>query len=222
MRAGPLVLLVEDDSELSAMLVRLLGDEGYDVQAATDGQTGLHLALTVEPDVVVLDRRLPDGDGLEVLARMRAGGLVVPVLVLTAYGTTADRVAGLDAGAEDYLVKPFEVDELLARLRALLRRPGEQLRVLPLGEGHLDVDGVAAVRPDGERVQLSRSEAALLEVLARRPTRVFSREELHDVVFPEAVSDSIVETYVYYLRKKLGTDAVHTVRGVGYRAGELT
>lgn len=219
---GPAVLLIEDDPELNPMLTRLFEAEGYGVLAAVDGHTGLHLALTGSPDVVVLDRRLPDGEGLDVLTRMRAGGVTAPVLVLTAYGTTADRVAGLDSGAEDYLVKPFEVDELLARLRALLRRPGEQVRVFALGEGHLDLDGVAGVRPDGTRVGLSRAEAGLLEVLARRPTRVFSREELRSVVFPDTSSDSIVDTYVYYLRQKLGTSVVKTVRGVGYRAGELT
>lgn len=221
MGTAPVVLLVEDDPQLHRMLSRLLDDEGYDVRAVSDGHSGLHAALTVAPDVVVLDRRLPDGDGLDLLRRMRRGGLIAPVLVLTAYGSTADRVAGLDAGAEDYLVKPFEVDELLARLRALLRRPGEQLRVLGIGAGRLDVDGVAVIRPDGERVELSRTEAALLEMLARRPTRVFSREELQSAVFPETGSDSIVDTYVYYLRRKLGTGVITTVRGVGYRAGEV-
>jgi two-component system response regulator QseB len=221
MGSGPALLLVEDDAKLSAMLVRLFEAEGYDVRTASDGHTGLHLALTADPDVVVLDRRLPDGDGLDMLTRMRSGGLTAPVLVLTAYATTADRVAGLDAGAEDYLVKPFEIDELLARLRALLRRPGEQLRVLELGGGHLDVDGVAAVRSDGTRVELSRAEAGVLEALARRPTRVFSRDELRAEVFPESSADSIVDTYVYYLRRKLGSSVVRTVRGVGYRAGEV-
>jgi two-component system response regulator QseB len=222
MGEAPSLLLVEDDPELNPLLTRLLRAVGYDVLPAGDGQTGLHLALTSSPDVVVLDRRLPDGDGLDVLTRMRAGGLTAPVLVLTAYGSTADRVAGLDSGAEDYLVKPFAVEELLARLRALLRRPGDRLRVLPLGEGRLDLDGLAAVRPDGERVDLSRAEAGLLEVLARRPARVFSREELQAAVFPEATGDSIVDTYVYYLRQKLGAPVVRTVRGVGYRAGEVT
>lgn len=221
MGTASVVLLVEDDPQLNKMLSRLLDDEGYDVRAVSDGQSGLHAALTVAPDVVVLDRRLPDGDGLEVLRRMRRGGLVAPVLVLTAYGSTADRVAGLDAGAEDYLVKPFEVDELLARLRALLRRPGEQLQVVDIGAGQLDISGVAVIRPGGERVELSRTEAALLEILARRPTRVFGRAELQSVVFPDTGSDSIVDTYVYYLRRKLGTEVITTVRGVGYRAGEI-
>lgn len=222
MGEGADVLLVEDDPQLSQMLTRLLQDVGYDVRTARDGHTGLHLALTADPDIVVLDRRLPDGDGIDVLVRMRAGGLTAPVLVLTAYATTADRVAGLDAGAEDYLVKPFEIEELLARLRALLRRPGDQVRMLALGAGRLDLDGVAVLHPGGHRIELSRTEAGLLEVLARRPTRVFSRGELRSSVFPEAGGDSIVDTYVYYLRKKVGPGIVKTVRGVGYRAGEVT
>ncbi len=216
------VLIVEDDPELNPLLTRLLTEEGYETRAVLDGHSAVHQVMTAPPDVIVLDRRLPDADGLHVLTRLRRAGVTVPVLMLTAYGTTADRVSGLDAGAEDYLTKPFEVDELLARIRALLRRPGEQLRVLPLGEGRLDVDGVAAVRATGERVELSRVECALLETLARRPTRVFSRDELRLAVFPETSGDSTVDTYVYYVRRKLGTGVVRTVRGVGYRAGELS
>jgi len=141
--------------------------------------------------------------------------------VLTAYGTVQDRVAGLDAGAEDYVVKPVEAEELLARLRALRRRHQESAELIPLGQGWLDVEGCAARRPDGSVVSLSRTERDLLAALASRPTRVFSREELRERAFAEAESPGAVDTYVYYLRKKLGTAVVRTVRAVGYRAGEI-
>jgi two-component system response regulator QseB len=215
------LLVVEDDTELRDLLGRLLGDEGYLVDTAPDGQAGLHRALTRRYDAMVIDRGLPGIDGLDLIRRLRKQGVAAPVLVLTAYGAVADRVAGLDAGAEDYLVKPFEIDELLARLRALLRRHWPQAEQVQLGEGHLDL-AVRAVRlQDGREVGLSDREMALLETLARRPSRVFTREELQDRVFPAAEAGSIVDTYVHYLRRKLGNDVVRTVRGIGYRAGTL-
>ncbi len=218
---GGRVLLVEDDAVLASLVERLLTGQGYEVVVAGSAHACVHTALTSEVDAIVLDRRLPDGDGLEVLDRLRARGVAVPTLVLTAQGSLADRVAGLDRGADDYLVKPFEPDELLARLRAVMRRPTAQTSWLPLGGGAVDVEGVCAVRPDGSRVELSRAEAALLELLARRPNRVFSRDEVRAVVSPEARSGSLVDTYVYALRQKLGRSVVRTVRGVGYRAGEI-
>ncbi|HEX8972918.1 response regulator transcription factor [Oryzihumus sp.] len=217
----PTVLVVEDDDELGGLLERLLRSEGYAVQRARDGQSGLHALLTSEFDVAILDRGLPDGDGLDILERLRRVGNRTPVLVLTAYGTVQDRVAGLDAGAEDYVVKPVEAEELFARLRALRRRHQEAAELIPLGQGWLDVEGCAARRPDGTVVSLSRTERDLLAALASRPTRVFSREELRERAFAEAESAGAVDTYVYYLRKKLGTAVVRTVRAVGYRAGEI-
>jgi two-component system response regulator QseB len=218
---APGVLVVEDDQELSELLDRLLDDAGYRVRVARDGQAGLHAALTADFDVLVVDRGLPGIEGADLVRRLRSRGVVTPVLILTAYGSLADRVAGLDAGAEDYLVKPFEVDELLARLRALRRRHREDAEVLPLGEGELDL-AVRAVRmPDGTEVVLSGREAGLLRTLAARPGRVFSREELRERVFAAAESASIVDTYVHYLRRKLGNGVVVTVRGLGYRAGRL-
>ncbi len=215
------VLLVEDDARLAEMLGRLLEAEGYAVTTVRDGRAALRRLATAPVDVVVLDRGLPDGDGLGVVATMRRSGRSTPVLVLTALGTVADRVSGLDAGAEDYLVKPFAVDELLARLRALLRRAGDGARVLALGAGHLDLAAGDAVRPDGTRVALSPTERDLLALLARRPSRVFERDELRDQVFATADTRGAVDTYVYYLRRKLGPDVVRTVRGLGYRAGEI-
>jgi two-component system response regulator QseB len=223
------LLLVEDERELAAMLVELLAGEGYHVDHAPDGQAGLHMALTRTYDVMVLDRGLPAVEGLDLLRRVRRRGVRTPALVLTAYDAVADRVEGLDSGAQDHLGKPFDVDELLARLRALVRRdePGGA-DLLPLGDRHLDpaarlvvVTGQrrAATGADPDDVALSGREADLLATLAGRPTKVFTRAELLDRVFPDAEDENTVDTYVSYLRRKLGPGTVRTVRGVGYRMG---
>jgi two-component system response regulator QseB len=219
MTARPRLLLVEDDRELRDMLERALSCAGYDVVSAADGHTGLHLALTRACDVMVIDRGLPAVDGLDLTIRLRRSGVRTPVLILSAYGTVGDRVAGLDAGAEDYLVKPFDLDELLARLRALLRRHDDAGQIVLLGSGQLDLSSRVVQLPDGREVELSSREAALLGVLAARPGRVFSRDELRERVFDAAESSSIVDTYVHYLRRKLGPSVIRTVRGLGYRAG---
>jgi len=218
---GEALLLVEDDTELAGLLVRLFSDQGYLVQSVGDVQGALHLALTTAFDVLIVDRRLPDGDGADLVSRLRRRGVTTPVLVLTAHGAVRDRVEGLDAGADDYLVKPFDSTELLARVRALLRRHVEDALVLPLGGGALYVESLEAVLDDGRRIALSPLECALLTQLARRPTRVFSRDELRSTLSPGAVSDSLVDTHVYAIRRKLGRAAIRTVRGIGYRAGEL-
>ncbi|WP_433172751.1 response regulator transcription factor [Actinoallomurus sp. CA-150999] len=215
------LLLVEDDAELSEMLARLFADEGYIVDVARDGQRGLHLGLSRSYDAMIIDRGLPAIDGLDLLIRLRRRAVATPVLVLTALGALADRVAGLDAGAEDYLIKPFEVDELLARVRALHRRNRDSAQVLPLGDGRFDLTTRVVTLPDGGQVALSGREYELLRVLAARPDQVHTRAALRERVFEAAQAESIVDTYVYYLRNKLGRKAVRTVRGVGYRAGEL-
>jgi two-component system response regulator QseB len=211
------LLLVEDDPDLVAMLTRLLVEESYEVDAATDGQRGLHLGLTHDYDVLVLDRGLPAIEGLDLLSRLRGRGVTTPVLILSALGNPADRVTGLDAGAEDYLAKPFDVDELLARLRALRRRHLDTARRLPLPGGHLDLETRQAT-VGGSRARLSERECALLATLAGRPSRVFSREDLVALVFHDAGHDT-VDTYVHYLRRKLGRDVVATVHGRGYQLG---
>jgi two-component system response regulator QseB len=219
---GPRLLLVEDEVELAGMLRGLFTEEGYRVEVAADGQTGLHYGLTRDYEVVVLDRRLPAVEGLEVLAGWRRNGIRTPVLVLSARGQPADRVAGLDAGAEDYLTKPFDVDELLARLRALRRRHLDRARILPLGSAQLDLDAreVRGVgHPERAPVGLSERECALLSALATRPQQVFSRDSLLAMVFPDAENPVVVDTYVHYLRRKLGRAVVDTVRGRGYRLG---
>ncbi|MBZ6227707.1 response regulator transcription factor [Streptomyces olivaceus] len=215
------LLLVEDDPELVTMLSEVLRAEGYEVEVANDGQRGLHLGLTRQYDVLVVDRRLPALDGLDVLARLRSRAVRTPVMLLTAMGTVHDRVDGLDAGADDYLVKPFELDELSARLRALCRRALDRADVLRIGSGQLHVGPREVELADGERIALAAREFALLWVLASRPGTVYSRAELRRAVFQEAPASSIVDTYVYYLRRKLGRQAVHTVRGLGYRLGAL-
>ena len=221
----PRILVVEDERELAAMLTRLLVGEGYLVDAVHDGQAGLHRALTTRYDALVLDRGLPGIDGVDLLRRLRRKGVRSPALMLTAYDSVAERVEGLDAGAQDHLGKPFDIDELLARVRALVRRggPEEAEELVDLGERRLDV--VARLVVGGgdavEDVGLSEREAALLRTLAGRPTRVFTRDELRSRVFDDAETDAVVETYVSYLRRKLGPDAVRTVRGVGYRMGRV-
>jgi two-component system response regulator QseB len=217
----PTVLVVEDDAELADLVRRLLVGAGHQVEVAGDGQAALHLALTRSYAAMIIDRGLPGLDGLEVLRRLRRHGVATPALILSALGTVGDRVTGLDAGAEDYLVKPFDVDELLARLRALRRRHADAAEVMPLGRGWLDLGGRCVRQPDGSEVVLSGRELDLLATLVRRPGRVFSRSELRERVFDAAESASIVDTYVHYLRRKLGATVIRTVRGLGYRIGAL-
>jgi two-component system response regulator QseB len=215
----PRVLLVEDDGQLSSMLAELMTEEGYAVEIARDGQRGLHLGLANRHEVLIIDRGLPAIEGADLIRRLRRHGISTPALLLTALGTVRDRVDGLDAGAEDYLVKPFDADELLARLRALLRRHTEVAETVPLGTRSLvpaERRVVGAGQPD---VELSPRECDLLQILARRPLQVFSRDELLALVFDDADTTGSVDTYVHYLRRKLGREVVRTVRGSGYRMG---
>jgi two-component system response regulator QseB len=218
---GGRILVVEDDQEVGAMLLRLLRSDGHAADLAPDGQAGLHLALSRAYDAMIVDRGLPAIDGLELIGRLRHCGVSTPALVLTALGTVADRVAGLDAGAEDYLVKPFEIDELLARIRALLRRRPADTRVLTIGAARFDLVARTVSTGNGSTVILSGRESDLLRLLAEHPSQSFKRHEILTQVFPDAGGDSLVDTYVYYLRRKLGAHVVTTVRGVGYRLGVL-
>ena len=213
------LLLVEDDRDLAGLLERVLVAEGYDVTVAADGQRGLHLGLSRSFDGMVIDRGLPAVEGLDLIGRLRGRGVLTPILVLSARGSTQDRVDGLDAGAEDYLPKPFEVDELLARVRALLRRHRDRAPVLALGKGTLDLALRTVRTEDGRDIELSERETALLGVLAGRPKQVFSRQDLLQRVFGDAESENAVDTYVHYCRRKLGRDVITTVRGLGYRLG---
>jgi two-component system response regulator QseB len=214
------LLLIEDDPTLVMLLSQLLAEEGYALDVARDGQRGLHLALTRSYDVVILDRGLPVLDGIDLLTRLRSTGFTTPVLILSALSNPADRVTGLDAGAEDYLSKPFNVDELLARLRALRRRHLDTARALPIGSASLNVETRQVVTDAArESIRLSERECDLLAVLARRPNRVFTRRDLLDLAFPEAESEAVVDTYIHYLRKKLGRAVITTVHGRGYQLG---
>jgi len=228
------LLLVEDEPELAAMLAALLTSEDYHLDLAADGQRGLHLGLTRSYGVIVLDRGLPGIEGLDLLGRWRRHGITTPVLILSALGNPTDRVDGLNAGAEDYLAKPFDIDELLARLRALRRRHLDTAQVLAIGSLrlHLDTrevhpapahstdDGTGTGTDVGAApVRLSERESELLAALAARPGQVFSREDLLAAVFPQAENPVVVDTYVHYLRRKLGRGIVDTVRGRGYRLG---
>lgn len=218
---GARILIVEDDRDLARMLQELLDSEGYTTTLARDGQRALHEGLTSNFDVLLLDRGLPVIDGLSVLTKLRERGVITPALVLSALGNPADRVEGLDRGAEDYLSKPFDLDELLARLRALLRRPRSMAHVLHFVGGTLDTDSRTALLSNGPAVLLSEREGALLAHLARRPNQVFERSDLLQAVFPDADDLGVVDTYVHYLRKKVGRKAIVTIRGVGYQLGRV-
>ncbi|GAA1448931.1 response regulator transcription factor [Leifsonia poae] len=217
----PRVLVAEDDLELAGMLTELLESEGYEVTVASDGQKALHLGLTQPFDVVLLDRGLPVLDGLDVLRSIRQQGITSPVLVLSALGNPAHRVEGLDSGAEDYMAKPFDIDELFARLRVLRRRGTVTAPSIRFAGGILDTGNRTVILDTDERTVLSERESALLEQLGRRPTQVFSRAMLLDTVFADADDPGVVDTYVHHLRKKLGWSLIETVRGLGYRMGGL-
>jgi two-component system response regulator MprA len=223
--AGPHLVVVDDDEPIAASLRRALEYEGYVVTVAHDGQAALDAVRQVRPDLVVLDLMLPGLDGIAVCRRLRADQTPALVLMLTARDTTGERVAGLDAGADDYLVKPFAYEELLARVRALLRRRDPSGR-LTIGDLVLDLSAHEVRRGDREIV-LTAQEFALLRYFLDHPRQVLSRAQLLDAVWGIAfeTTSNVVDVYVGYLRAKLESAGeprlLHTVRGVGYvlRAG---
>ncbi|WNM24731.1 response regulator transcription factor [Demequina capsici] len=216
----PRLLLAEDDPQLGPIMTQVL-DEVYEVQLAVDGVEALDAARLGRFDVLVIDRRLPSLDGVAMIERLRAGGVTTPALMLTALGTVQDKVTGLDAGANDYLVKPFEFDELFARLRAI-RRSGtvEEEPTLRIGSWEFAPESRTITSPTAGRKVLTARETALLHLLAAHPERTFSREEILDGVFESTDTLGTVDTYVHYLRKKTAADVVTTVRGRGYRVGQ--
>ncbi len=217
--ATPLVLVVEDDRPLAATLARVLEAEGHDVEVVGDGNDAVRRARERRFDLVVLDVMLPGMDGIAVCRRLRSTGSV-PILLLTALGGTEERVRGLDSGADDYLVKPFAYEELLARVRALLRRTTPTVH-LRFGDLRLEPDSRSAWR--GSRaIELTPTEFDLLQHFVRHPRQVLSREQLLDAVWKgEAESDNVVAVYVGYLRQKLGEPSLlQTVRGAGYALRE--
>ncbi|MEU8075098.1 response regulator transcription factor [Catellatospora citrea] len=220
------ILVAEDDTAVRDSLARSLRFEGYAVDVAWDGAQALASVLAAEPDALVLDVMMPEVDGLDVCRTLRQQGIVVPVLMLTARDSVGDRVAGLDAGADDYLVKPFALQELLARLRALLRRA--VLTGVPGHDGPLRFAGIILdpvtreVTADGRPVRLTRTEFSILEVFLRHPRQVLSRSTLFQQVWGCDLGESSNSLHVYvgYLRRKLEAAGqnrlLHTVRGVGY------
>ncbi len=212
------ILLVEDDEALGEGIRVALKPEGYTVDWARDGASALHALTHEDFGLAVLDLGLPRMDGLEVLQRLRAGANAIPVLVLTARDSTADRIAGLDAGADDYLVKPFDVDELKARIRALLRRSLNRAQPV-LHYRDVSLDPVAQqVSYRGQPVVLQRKEFLLLHELLAQPGRVLTRDRLQQVLYgwDEEAESNALEVHIHHLRKKLFPELIRTVRGVGY------
>lgn len=217
------ILLVEDEVRLAEALTYILKKNNYSVDVAHDGLTGQDLAESDLYDLIILDRMLPGKEGVSVLKALRAQGIRTPVLILTAKDTVRDRVDGLDQGADDYMVKPFSKEELLARVRALGRRPADRLINETLSLGDLTfVPARREVRSGGVAIRLSSKEAQLLELLARNRGVVLSKEVILDKIwgFQSAVEANNVEVYLSYLRKKLGglsqTVVIETIRGSGY------
>jgi two-component system, OmpR family, response regulator MprA len=215
------ILIIEDDEAILKVLRRVLTYEGYQVDTAIEGQSGLDMVRDVIPDLIVLDWMLPGMDGLEVCRRLRTTGSI-PILMLTAKDTIQDRVQGLDAGADDYLVKPFELDELLARIRALLRRTQtDRAQVLTFADLSLDISTRQASRK-GRTISLTAKEYELLELFLRHPRQVLTREMIFDRVwgYDFGGESNVLDVYIRYLRQKLEEHAeirlLHTVRGVGY------
>lgn len=215
------ILIIEDDEAILTFLRRGLAYEGYQVETAEDGQMGLLMARDKTPDLVVLDWMLPGLDGLEVCRRLRTGGHI-PILMLTARDSVSDRIQGLDAGADDYMVKPFNLDELLARIRALLRRAKpDRPQIYEFSDLKLDTGTRQASREE-RVISLTAKEYELLELFLRHPRQVLTRERIYDDVwgYDFGGESNIIEVYVRYLRQKLEEGKefrlIHTVRGMGY------
>jgi DNA-binding response OmpR family regulator len=222
------ILVVEDDPAISSFLVRGLTEEGFVVDLSADGEDGMFKAVDPAYDLIVLDLMLPKVNGLNILQEVRAHGLTVPVLVLTARDAVSDRIRGLDAGADDYLVKPFSFDELLARIRALLRRTRRRFDTI-LRVANLSLDRLRReARTDEHVLDLSMREFAVLEYFMEHPEEVLSRTRIYEHVWNEqmALMSNVIDVYVKELRRRLAQAgarvAITTIRGVGYRLEEQT
>jgi len=216
------VLVVEDDQPLVRIMTKSLESNGFEVTSAFDGEDGLRAARDDRPDAIVLDLQLPRLNGVDLCRRLRSEGNAVPILMLTARSTVPDRIGGLDAGADDYLVKPFSLGELAARLRALGRRGKTKPQVIEAGPLQLDT-GAREARVNGSPVELTGTEFALLEYLMQNAGQVLSRDQLREEVWGEGFepASNVVDIYVHYVRRKLKAagleaDPIRTVRGLGY------
>ncbi|HSI30072.1 MAG TPA: response regulator transcription factor [Miltoncostaeaceae bacterium] len=217
------LLVVEDDPQVRAMLTRALRYEGFEVAAASDGAEAMAALRSSRPDLLLLDLLLPDADGVELCGRLRDEGDIVPILMLTARDTVSDRVAGFEAGADDYLVKPFSTAELVARVRALLRRARDRPAPTTRRVGDLELDATThEVRRGGRTLRLTRREFDLLALFLDHPGTVLARERLLTEAwgYHSPVETNAIDVYVGYLRRKLEEGGeprvIHTVRGVGY------
>jgi len=217
------ILVVEDEARIASLISRTLRLEGYQVEVAPNGETALDKALSSPPDLIVLDVMLPDIDGLEVCRQLRMAGCEEPVLMLTAKDAIPDRVAGLDAGADDYLPKPFAFDELLARIRALLRRAAPPETDAPLQFVDLVLDPTTRQARRGDReIELTAKEYNVLELFMHHPRQVLTRDIIYDRIwgYDFGGESNIIEVYVRYLRAKLEAEGeprlIYTLRGVGY------
>lgn len=222
------ILIVEDEIKLAQALKTILDSEGYQATAAYDGTAAYELITRKKYDLIILDLNLPGIDGVTLCTRLRNEGSDVPVMMLTARDTTQDRILGLDSGADDYLVKPFDTNELLARLRALLRRQNKQVTQITIDSLEIDTQA-AVVRRHNSEINLSATELSLLKCLAERADQVVSKEEVHEVVWgkPLPKKSKVVDVYVGYLRHKIDRDfpkeapLMHTIKGRGYRLGRM-
>lgn len=221
------ILVVEDEHKIAQSIKKGLEQESYAVDLAFDGEEGLDFCLTGVYDLIILDRLLPKIEGLEVCKRVRKQGIHTPILILTAKGQVEDRVEGLDAGADDYLIKPFAFEELLARVRALKRRPADSLgTVLEVGDLSLDTNSFEVKRAE-KRINLSSKEFALLEFFMRHANKIITKDQIINHVwnYESDVLPNTVEVYIGYLRNKIekpfgNRKIIHTIRGFGYKIGD--
>ena len=213
------ILLVEDDLSLADGLQQALKQEGITVNHVARGEEALHVAQNFPPDIMILDLGLPDIDGLDVVSRLRKKHITLPILILTARGSVEDKVSGLDVGADDYLAKPFEMQELLARIRVLERRISTTTASNDIVVGQVSLDPKAMqVKVDGKDILLSKSEYMLLKALMQNAGRILTRDNLESQLYSwgEEVSSNTLEVHIHHLRKKIAADFIKTVRGVGY------
>ncbi|GAA5200497.1 response regulator transcription factor [Arthrobacter gyeryongensis] len=215
----PSLLLVEDDAALGPLISELL-EPDFSVHLAVNGRDGLHLGLTRSWDAMVIDRGLPIMDGIALIKALRAKGIATPILILTALGATDEKIRGLDAGANDYMSKPFDAMELAARLRALTRTYAQPPTTLGIGDWELDAAARSMRSVYGSVVTLTAKEAGLLEILAGEPERVFTREDLISTLFHPTDQPGVIDTYVHHLRRKISKTVIRTVHGLGYQIGD--